>query len=85
MFQTMCFMKLWIPKFQEFELGNFQTFTFCELWEVPFCEKFCGNYKTYYMEGIVSQSDPSYDEYNVNPHLSYVSILVPTIRNTSCT
>jgi hypothetical protein len=32
MFQTMCFMKLWILKFQEFELGNFQTFTFCELW-----------------------------------------------------
>jgi hypothetical protein len=34
------------------------------------------------MEGIVSQSDPSYDEYDVNPHLSYVSILVPTTRNT---
>jgi hypothetical protein len=82
MFQTMCFMKLWIPKFQEFELGNFQTFTFCELWEVPLCSKFHGNYKTYFLEGIVSQSGPSYDESNVNLQLSYVPILIPIIRNT---
>jgi hypothetical protein len=80
MFQIMCFMKLWIRKFQEFELGNFQTFTFCELWEVPLYSKFHGNCKTYYMEGIVSQSGPSYDESNVNLQLSYVPILIPTIR-----
>ncbi len=75
-------MKLWIPKFQEFELGNFQTFIFCELWEVPLCYELHGNYKTYSLEGIVSPNAPSYDESNVSPQLSYVPILIPTIRNT---
>jgi hypothetical protein len=78
----MFLLKLWIPKFQEFELGNFQTFIFCELWEAPLCSKLDGNYKTYFMEGIVSPNGPSYDESNVSPQLSYVPILVPTTRNT---
>jgi hypothetical protein len=34
------------------------------------------------MEGIVSQSGPSYVESHVNLQLSYVPILIPTIRNT---
>ncbi len=75
-------MKLWIPKFQEFELGNFQTLIFCELWELPLCYKLHGNYKTYSIEDIVSPNGPSYDESNVSSQLSYVPILVPTTRNT---
>jgi hypothetical protein len=56
---------------------EFPNFHFLWALRSHFVFKFRGNYKTYYMEGIVSQSDPSYDEYDVNPHLSYVSILVP--------